>query len=141
MNELDVRLTEDCADIGQFSLCKALLMKDANYPWVILVPLRDNITEIYELDELDQEQLIWESSFVARVMKELFNADKMNVAALGNIVPQLHIHHIARSEDDMAWPYPVWGRHPVKGYSKSDLADLVEKLRAAFVTSVFSPGK
>lgn len=137
MFELDERLQNDCVELGKMMLCKVMLMKDANYPWVILVPMRENISEIFQLDELDQEQLIWESSFVAKAMCKTFDADKMNIAALGNVVPQLHIHHVARLESDPAWPNPVWGAVPARGYRKEDLAKRVELLQQAFETSVF----
>lgn len=141
MFELDERLQMDCVEVGQFSLCKVLLMKDANYPWIILVPLRLDISEVYELDELDQEQLVWESSHVAKAMKKLFHADKMNIAALGNVVSQLHIHHVARMTDDPSWPNPVWGAVPTRGYTKEKLWQLVVDLQDAFKTSVFIPGE
>lgn len=137
MFELDYRLESDCIEIGSLPLCRILLMKDANYPWIILVPQRENISEIYQLDLDAQEQLIWESSFIAERLMEAFNGDKMNIAALGNVVPQLHIHHVMRREDDPAWPNPVWGAVPAKAYQSHQLNDRVEKLRAAFKTSTF----
>ena len=137
--KLDPRLESDCVSIGHFTLCTALLMKDANYPWVILVPMRAEISEIYELDELDQEQLAWESSHVSKTMKALFQADKMNIAALGNVVPQLHVHHVARLTDDPAWPNPVWGKVPTRGYTTVALNDRVKQLQQAFETSTFVP--
>ena len=103
-------------------------MLDANYPWFILVPDRENITEIYQLDENDQRQLIAESSVLSATICEQFNADKINIAALGNLVPQLHIHHIVRYIDDAAWPAPVWGRQPAKPYSDEARERLVSRL-------------
>ena len=105
-------------------------MNDANHPWVILVPQRANIREIHELSDADQVQLIRESSRVSRTMAELFKADKMNVAALGNMVPQLHIHHIARFQNDAAWPNPVWGKYPAKSYDASLLQARIDACRA-----------
>lgn len=137
MFELDERLQSDCVEVGELMLCKILLAKDANYPWVILVPMREEISEIYQLDELDQEQLAWESSYVSKVMANVFDADKMNIAALGNVVSQLHIHHVARSVEDPAWPDPIWGRVPGKAYMKSDLDERVNILREAMTTSTF----
>lgn len=93
-------------------------MKDANYPWFILVPDREDITEIYQLKDTDQQQLITESSALAKILCEQFSADKINIAALGNVVPQLHIHHIARYTSDAAWPAPVWGVHPARPYTE-----------------------
>ncbi|MGC8854254.1 MAG: HIT domain-containing protein [Halothiobacillaceae bacterium] len=86
-------------------------MHDAHYPWLILIPQRSGLRELHELSEDDQFQLMRESSHVARFMTQLFHPEKLNIAALGNLVPQLHIHHIARYSDDPAWPHPVWGAY------------------------------
>lgn len=128
MAELHPQLVKDCLLLGQFSLCKLLLMNDANYPWCILVPDRESIKEIHQLDEVDQQQLMRESCLLAVVMEKEFSADKMNIAALGNIVPQLHIHHIVRYRHDRAWPAPVWGMHPSISYSDSALDEVKAKL-------------
>jgi diadenosine tetraphosphate (Ap4A) HIT family hydrolase len=131
MAELHPQLKKDCLLLGQFELCKLLLMQDANYPWFILVPDREGITEIYQLDEQDQQQLMRESSIMARLLVEVFHADKVNIAALGNVVPQLHVHHIARYRNDPAWPAPVWGACAVQGYDDEALQALISKtLRA-----------
>lgn len=137
MFELDYRLQNDCVDIGSLMLSRILLMKDANYPWLILVPQREGVSEIFQLDEDDQEQLIWESTFVAERLMATFDGDKMNVAALGNVVPQLHIHHVLRKKTDPAWPNPVWGAVPPKAYGRRELKERVEQLQHAFATSVF----
>lgn len=137
MFELDHRLQNDCVEIGSLMLCKILLMKDANYPWLILVPQRQGITEIFELDAEDQEQLVWESSFVASRVMTLFGGDKMNIAALGNVVSQLHIHHVVRKKVDPAWPNPVWGAVPAKAYKPRDLSQRLDALREALATSTF----
>ena len=105
-------------------------MKDASYPWFILVPDRDDITEIYQLDETDQRQLIKESSTLSRIIDKLFNADKINIAALGNLVPQLHIHHIVRYKTDAAWPAPVWGKIPPEPYSDEEIKQLIIRLKS-----------
>ncbi len=139
MFELDHRLQSDCAWVGDFMLSRVLLMRDANYPWVVLVPKRENVSEIYQLDTDDQEQLIWESSFVASAMASEFQADKMNVAALGNVVSQLHLHHVVRRESDPAWPNPVWGRIKPRGYSPAQLKDRVLRLQKCLATSTFKP--
>ena len=124
MFSLHAQLARDCVVIGQFSLSQLLLMNDANYPWFVLVPQRENIREIFELDLADQQQLLCESSFLAREMVEYFCPHKINIAALGNIVPQLHLHHIARVTTDAAWPAPVWGKVPAKPYSEEALLAL-----------------
>ena len=112
MFRLDPNLERDCLKLGEFPLSLLLLHRDANYPWCILVPQREAITELYQLAERDMSQFTAESRLLSRVMMELFGGDKLNVAALGNQVPQLHVHHIVRFRDDGAWPGPVWGALP-----------------------------
>ena len=129
MAELHKKLRQDCLLVGRFSLCHLLLMKDANYPWCILVPDRENISEIHQLKKSDQLQLIRESSILSAALEKGFNADKINIAALGNIVPQLHIHHVVRYRNDKAWPGPVWGAFRKKAYSEKALQSVVNKLR------------
>ena len=124
MFELHPQLAKDCVVVGDFPLCRILLNKDANYPWFILVPRRENIREIFELCEADQQQLLWESSYFSKQIYPLFNADKLNVAALGNMVPQLHVHHIVRYQNDAAWPGPVWGHVAAIEYEKEKLDDI-----------------
>jgi len=131
MIELHPQLKKDTLVIGQFLLSKLLLMRDANYPWLILVPSREGLTEIFQLDEADQQQLQRESSCVAQLLAEEFKADKINIGALGNIVPQLHIHHIARYKNDLAWPAPVWGAHPAKVYSDEEAEKMITKVKMA----------
>ncbi len=105
-------------------------MKDSNYPWFILVPDREAITEIHQLNETDQQQLITESSALSRIIDSLFNADKINIAALGNLVPQLHIHHIVRYKTDAAWPAPVWGKLPAKAYTEEETNQVITRLKS-----------
>lgn len=106
-------------------------MLDANYPWFILVPDREDITEIHQLDESDQQQLMRESVLLSRALETAFSPDKLNIAALGNMVPQCHIHHIVRYRTDAAWPAPVWGRVPLEKYSADALARVVDKMKQA----------
>jgi len=129
MITLDPRLLNDCEVLGKFTLCHVLLMRDANYPWCVLVPDREGLTEIFDLSIEDQNQLQLESNTLLEFLKNEFNADKMNVAALGNVVSQLHIHHIVRYKTDIAWPKPVWGAFPAKAYSDLELERLVDRLR------------
>lgn len=131
---LDERLKNDTVEVCDWPLCKVLLMNDANYPWVILVPRKEEAIELFDLNETEQQQLTQESMRLATIMKNEFAADKMNVANLGNVVSQLHIHHIARYKSDVAWPKPVWGALPAKGYSEPELALLVERLKAILLT-------
>lgn len=129
--ELHPQLAKDCEVIGEFPLCKLLLMRDANYPWFILVPMREAVTEIYQLTDEDQQQLLRESGIIAKMLVEVFAADKINIGALGNIVPQLHVHHIARYRNDPAWPAPVWGHAKPREYSPDALAAVIAKVNTA----------
>lgn len=132
MFELDKRLAADTCWLGDLPLCRLLLMLDANYPWLVLVPRRAGMTELHELSESDQHQFMCESSEVSEIMTREFSADKMNIAALGNMVPQLHIHHIARFHNDAAWPKPVWGCVASMAYEKVLLQERVSTLKQAF---------
>jgi len=107
--QLDSRLEADTVPVGELILSRVLLMDDARFPWVILVPKRPDIREITDLELRDRVMLYRETESVMEAMKRLFSPTKLNVAALGNVVPQLHMHIIARFEDDPAWPKPVWG--------------------------------
>lgn len=131
MFQLNETLQSDTVLLGHFPLSLVLLHKDSNYPWCILVPQRANIKEIYQLDRADQIQLLEESSNLSETMVGLFAPDKMNIAALGNQVSQLHIHHIARFKTDAPWPNPVWGAQPPTAYDEKSLASIVKRLRSA----------
>jgi diadenosine tetraphosphate (Ap4A) HIT family hydrolase len=133
---LQPQLQKDCAVVGRLSLSHLLLMKDANYPWFILVPDRKNITEIYQLSPEDQQLLIRESSVLAKSLAKAFDADKINLAALGNVVAQLHVHHIVRYRHDPAWPAPVWGKVPAKPYTDDQIAEVVGRLRKVMINGV-----
>ncbi len=130
MFELDSRLDDDTHFIGEWPLSVVLLHRDSAFPWCILVPRREGTTEVYQLNDLDQQALLEESRLLSRVMTTVFAPDKMNIAALGNVVKQLHIHHIARYVDDAAWPDPVWGAAPEKHYEESKLRERVRILRS-----------
>lgn len=126
--ELHPRLAADCFALAELPLSRLLLMNDAQYPWCILVPRRAGIREIYELSQADQLALLQESSQLGRAMMTAFDGTKLNVAALGNLVPQLHLHHIVRYEGDPAWPAPVWGRHAARPYDDAQQRDFVDRL-------------
>ncbi|AHL35667.1 histidine triad (HIT) protein [Pseudomonas brassicacearum] len=131
MFALDPRLQQDTLPIGDFPLCRLLLSNDSNYPWFILVPRREDISELFQLDDADQ-QLLWkETTALAETLKDSFDADKLNVATLGNVVSQLHMHVIVRKRDDAAWPAPVWGKHPAKPYNAEQVTAIRERLRGA----------
>lgn len=125
---LDPRLVTDTIAIGDFPLCRLLLMNDSQYPWFILVPRRAGVTELYHLPAAEQQQLMAEISELSETLADLFQARKMNVATLGNMVPQLHVHVIARQATDPAWPGPVWGKVPAIPYTIEELARVRSKL-------------
>ena len=129
MFTLDPRLQQDTLVVGDFPLCRLLLMKDAHYPWFILVPRREAVSELFQLDAADQQALWQETTTLAEVLKDTFAADKMNVATLGNMVSQLHMHVIVRTREDAAWPAPVWGKLPAEPYTAEQLAQVLAKLR------------
>lgn len=129
MAELHPRLAQDCQLLGRFSLSRLLLMDDSQYPWFILVPDREGIREIHELSSLDAHQLLDESVLISRAIAAAFRPDKLNVAVLGNLVPQLHIHHVARYHDDPAWPGPVWGAQAPKAYVEAARLVVIESLK------------
>lgn len=117
MFQLDHRLAQDCLLITELPLSLVLLMNDSQYPWTILVPKVDGVREILDLSVAQQQQLWIESATLTRAMQSRYQPDKMNLAALGNVVEQLHLHHIARFRQDIAWPAPVWGKHPAQAYT------------------------
>ncbi len=131
---LHPQLKQDCFIIGAFDLSLLLLINDKQYPWFILVPQRELISEIHQLSTRDQQQLMTESSLLAETIERLFAADKINIAALGNMVPQLHIHHIVRFTTDSAWPRPVWGLHPAQPYQPDEVAAIKQQLLSAIPT-------
>lgn len=136
--QLHERLAADTISLGRSSLCEVRLMNDQTWPWVLLVPAFAGIREIYELNAEQQQVLMQESSALSRGMMDAFGGDKMNVAALGNMVPQLHLHHIVRFEGDPAWPGPVWGKQSSVPYdddrlvkAKRSLAPVLAELGVA----------
>jgi diadenosine tetraphosphate (Ap4A) HIT family hydrolase len=127
---LHPQLEQDTETIGDLALSRLLVSNDANYPWLLLVPRRAGATEIIDLNTEDQQQLIVEIAAASRALKAITACDKLNVAAIGNMVPQLHIHIVARRRDDPAWPKPVWGAAPARAWNPADRARLVAALRA-----------
>ena len=128
---LHPQLADDTHPLAQFGLCEVRLMDDANHPWLILVPRVENAVEVTDLDATQQAQLMHEIDRASRALQVAVKPHKLNVAALGNVVPQLHIHVIARFHDDIAWPRPVWGMATAQPYSPELLIARVEVLRAA----------
>jgi diadenosine tetraphosphate (Ap4A) HIT family hydrolase len=131
MFELHPRLARDCIPLGRFPLCRLLLMNESRYPWFILVPERPGIGEIHQLSEPDRVRLLAESCELSRALAAAFGAHKLNIAAIGNLVPQLHLHHVVRYRDDPAWPSPVWGRGEPLPYAEAQVAAVRELLAGA----------
>lgn len=131
---LDPRLAADTVPVGDLALCSVLLMDDARFPWLILVPRREGASEITDLSPEDGRALWEETRIAAGVMQALAKPDKLNVAALGNVVAQLHVHVIGRFRSDPAWPSPIWGvgeRRPYPVHAREQLAERVAALFAA----------
>lgn len=128
---LHPQLAADTIEVGSHPLCKVLLMNDSQYPWLILVPQRPDIREVYQLSESDQQQLWQEVTASGKALMDLHQGFKLNIGALGNMVPQLHIHVIARQTNDPAWPGPIWGVKPAKAYSEDQLATQLAALKPA----------
>lgn len=124
---LDSRLADDTAPVTDLPLCEVRLMDDANHPWLVLVPKVVDAVEILDLTPSQRAMLGAEIALASRALKKLFRPDKLNVAALGNQVPQLHVHVIARYVNDIAWPRPVWGAADARPYAPEDL---IERVRA-----------
>ena len=126
---LNSQLEGDTIDIGDLPLCRVLVIKDAHYPWLLLVPRRPDIVEIIDLGEVEQAQLMTEISRVSRALKDVTKCEKLNIAALGNLVPQLHVHVIARRSSDVAWPRPVWGAAPPLAHDPEGIQHFIRALR------------
>ena len=131
MTGLHPRLAADCIVLGRFELCHLLLMNDRSYPWFILVPDRDGVREIIDLGIPDRRQLLDESCRLSEYLVNNYKGDKLNVAAIGNLVPQLHLHHVVRYQTDRAWPMPVWGRFPAVAYAPPEVAAIRRSLAQA----------
>ena len=130
---LDDSLAKDTIHLLELPLCRFLLMNDRRYPWLILVPRYNDLSEIHDLRDKDQSTLISEVTAATRALEKLFQPEKINVAALGNLVSQLHIHVIARFEENEAWPNPVWGIGKNVIYPKNEIKPLVNQLTTALL--------
>ena len=126
---LDPQLERDTTPVVDLPLTCVLLSNDANYPWLILVPRLPGIVELIDLEENAQIQLTGEIARVSAALKAVTSCDKLNVAAIGNVVPQLHVHVIARRRNDAAWPASVWGRAPAKAYDAAELSGFIDRIR------------
>jgi diadenosine tetraphosphate (Ap4A) HIT family hydrolase len=134
--ELHPDLKRDGIPIGEFPLCLVLLINDSNYPWFVLVPQLENLRELTDLTG-EEHQIFWAESraFSAGIM-QAFSGEKLNVAALGNMTPQLHVHHVVRYSKDAAWPGPIWGKLPLKPYDQTGVDRVREKLSAAKIAGL-----
>ncbi len=127
---LHPQLEQDTIEVGDLPLCRVLIIKDANYPWLLLVPRRPDVVEILDLNDVERAQLMTETARVADALKQITKCDKLNVAALGNLVPQLHVHVIGRRKTDAAWPKPVWGVAPPLPFDPAALEDFRKLVRS-----------
>ncbi|TXH05563.1 MAG: HIT domain-containing protein [Nevskiaceae bacterium] len=137
--DLHPQLAADTVAVGDLPLCRLLLMNDSRYPWTILVPRRAGLRELYELHESDLQRYWRESMLLSRTLMSAFGGDKLNIGALGNLVPQLHVHHIVRFQADAAWPAPVWGKHPPLAYAPAALDERVTLLRGLLAQELAAP--
>lgn len=126
---LHPQLEKDTIPLGELPLSRVLVVNDANYPWLLLVPRRAGASELLDLDEVEQAQLMTEIGRIARALKAVTQCHKLNIAALGNVVPQLHVHVIARRTSDAAWPKPVWGQVPALTHDPHELEAFTRELR------------
>ena len=140
MSVIHQQLVSDCVLLGRLPLCHLLLMNDKQFPWYILVPARADIREVYQLDREDRQQLMDESCQLSEFLMDVYAGDKLNLAALGNQVPQLHLHHIVRYATDSAWPAPIWGRQPALAYSSSAIEEIREQLSTAGLDGYVAAG-
>lgn len=126
---LHPQLERDTTPLGDLPLSRVLIINDANYPWLLLVPRRAGAVEVIDLDEVERSQLMSEIALASRALKDVTECDKLNVAALGNAVPQLHVHIIARRKTDKAWPKPVWGAVPPISHDAKELDRFMEAMK------------
>ena len=130
---LDPQLTKDTHFVCELTLCQVLLADDSQFPWLILVPTVPQVTELYQLTVAQQHQFLTESARACEALQTLFSPDKLNVAALGNVVSQLHIHHVARYASDIAWPAPIWGRQPAVPYAPDAAQDRIARIKTVLL--------
>jgi diadenosine tetraphosphate (Ap4A) HIT family hydrolase len=128
---LDPRIEADSAFVADLALCQLRLMDDSRFPWLVLIPQRDGLVEIIDLPAADRTALMAEIAHCSSALRAAAPCQKLNIGALGNVVPQLHVHVVARRRDDAAWPGPVWGAGARRPYADDARARLIRKIRAA----------
>jgi diadenosine tetraphosphate (Ap4A) HIT family hydrolase len=126
---LHPQLERDTTPLGDLPLSRVVVINDANFPWLLLVPRRPGVVELIDLDDVERAQLMTEIALVSRALKEVTECDKLNVAALGNVVPQLHVHVVARRKTDKAWPKPVWGVAPAISHDAQELDRFMDAMK------------
>ena len=131
MFELDLRLVTDTENVGMLELCRVLLMRDARYPWLTLVPAKPNLVEISDLSPKDRTLLMEEITAAGDALADLYRPEKINTGTLGNIVRQLHVHIVARNSGDPAWPGPVWGHSTPAAYNLGQMEVRLREIKAA----------
>lgn len=129
--ELHPDLTRDGIHMGDFPLCHVRLINDSNFPWFVLIPKKDNISDTIDLTPEDHAAMWEESRIFSKAIMTIFSGEKLNVAALGNMTPQLHIHHIVRFKTDAAWPGPIWGKVPMQPYQAVEIMGIYSQLESA----------
>ncbi len=133
---LDNRLQQDSLPIGKLKLCEIRLLDDSRWPWLLLVPMRKGMSEVFDLAATDQNLLAEETTYASLTLKNITSAEKINTAAIGNIVRQLHVHVIARNEGDANWPGPVWGFGQAEPYSKETATKFISQIQNELGTNV-----
>lgn len=133
MFELHPQLAADTVPVHELTLSSLRLMNVAELPWLVLIPRREGTVDLVDLADEDQQQLMREISYVGKIVREEFTAHKLNIASLGNVVPQLHVHIVVRYTHDSAWPKPVWGNIAMDTYTPQELTRMTEKLRSVIV--------
>lgn len=132
--QLHPQLEGDCITVAELPLCRVLLLNDSRYPWLVLIPRRADIVEVYELTDTEQQQLWQEVTRCGEALMQRHNGYKLNIGALGNMVPQLHVHVIVRNPDDEAWPGPVWGVGKATPYSQQEITQYIQQYSSMLKT-------
>lgn len=134
---LDERIANNTCLVAELPLCNLYLQNESRFPWLVLVPRRNDVSELIDLNEEDQQQVMREIAIVSKLVQSMYSPDKLNVANLGNVVAQLHIHVVARFKDDAAWPEPIWGKFDAPlMYSSEDLAALAKSIQSVLVNDI-----
>jgi diadenosine tetraphosphate (Ap4A) HIT family hydrolase len=136
--QLHPDIVRDTVEVARLALCRVGLLNDSTYPWLVLSPMLPGLRDLHDVPAAHHGALMAEITRASRALQQLYAPDKINVAALGNVVPQLHVHVIARFRGDPAWPKPVWGQVPARSYEKAALDELLDRLRPRL--SLKTPG-